>query len=411
MRSRSTCRQPAYRLILCGISMYVYHLGGDLNVRSSCGIGSRLWACLMCMGLFTCVYGFPLAHAQEPNTIQELSLDIDAPSDSSTTAASSDGLPSLDPEKSADAPSLAVMLVQVDKSQRLSEPPLGYHDLLKKGRAAYNDGDYDAARSLFVEAIQVAPWMAEPYKNLARTLFYLSQFLASSVYYHYYTTSSYGLVLETNDRDAIIHEESMAQSRITHAESMDLPVVKHHRDTLEKALQNEGSGKSAEQARTAYLGLIRAGYAAPDLLTIQNKLSNTLAAAIATELAAPIGRPTRPLTLSDIDRIQTWLHDLKALARAEHQIKWAERRQSALNVIHAATIGNAQAALDHLEEAQTRNPDLPQLVWYGVQAYLLLGRPKDAAALARSKKANKSRELQRINKDWETVLGSSLRGA
>ncbi len=148
-----------------------------------------------------------------------------------------------------------------------------FDEALLDGRQLYNAGDFEEARDAFVEAVQVLPTEAAPYRNLARTYNHLGRFDEATEYYDIYLR----LAPDADDVETIAAERRGAVQRASD-EPWRLPA--DQRMAL-RALQREiadGRGLTGEDggAWGLYQTLLELGYAHPDLGELRADLEDKL---------------------------------------------------------------------------------------------------------------------------------------
>lgn len=150
-------------------------------------------------------------------------------------------------------------------------------------RALYNAGDYPNAIPLAVEAIQLAPHRADYYLGLARALFWGEQYETAVFYYDVYLTHfGPGLPASTaaaNRPDRVRQErESANQGRPNPAAPVAPPATQDEARTLLDARLVDGVivNERGGGAWAIYQGLLRSGYARPDLPALRAQLAQAL---------------------------------------------------------------------------------------------------------------------------------------
>ncbi len=255
-------------------------------------------------------------------------------------------------------------------------PKVDFASVFKKANAAYNGGEYAEAIRGYRVAVALEPARAETYRNMARAYFWLGQYAAAVAYYDMFLT-------EFPDRAAdeqIQRERKLAASRAI--EPWTTPA--DQRAALGK-LQRElsrGAGLLADGSGswTAYEGLLRTGYAHPNLIRLRARVADALLREHDDALAQ---RPSEPAPLLDLEAWALQRARLEAASEIadEPRTRDAIARRGRLHV--AATqllLGRYVEAAAAAEAAAEANPDMLFAQWFLVTALMHANRPTDALA-------------------------------
>lgn len=256
-------------------------------------------------------------------------------------------------------------------------PWIEAHNLaMLRGRDAYNSDDLEEARKAFIAAIQAAPESPAPYRNLARTLYWLEDFSAATAHYAHY------LELADNPDDAAtIEQESRTAARQANAD-FELPAdqrmaLRSLRRELDqgRAITTGGGG-----AFGLYLTLLRMGYATPNLLILRRELEENLSDEFEARLEVTAG--FIPIMSSEDWLLQQERIDaIEALTRSTARLGWIEKRRLLVDALDALLSGRYGDAATTARQAAHQNPDLPYLRWYEVVALEQSRQPAEALAV------------------------------
>lgn len=254
-------------------------------------------------------------------------------------------------------------------------PTDDYAAVIKRANTAYNDGDYDQAVDAFREAIQARPEKAVPYRNLARTYFWKSDYAAAVAYYDMYLR----LATEADDRKQVQSERRLAASRAgekvwTTPEAQRMALA-----ALEDKLENgpaytQGGGG----AWGLYETLLRTGYAQPELARVRRTLVKKLLDEYEGLLVPAADQPTPRLDLQDwqveLDRLQA----ARELSDDEVVHAMIDRRESVAKAGLALLNGQFEDAASLAETAAEQNPDMAFVPWFRILALVELGENQQA---------------------------------
>jgi tetratricopeptide (TPR) repeat protein len=247
---------------------------------------------------------------------------------------------------------------------------------VKRGNAAYNDGDYDTARRAYVDAIQASPSKAAAYRNLARTYFWEDRYGAAAAYYDHYLR----LAPDAEDIDKVKAERRLAAERARDTVYTVSDVQRRALEALQKELESGRAYTSGGGgAWGLYETLLRTGYAEPQLAQLRARLSRR----ILDEFDATIVPKSNQLTPRlDLDDWQLQAERLSAARSIADDPALAEILKTRSTVVEAAIAmltGQWADAAKLARLARTSNPDLGFLAWF--EASSLIGAKKYDEAL------------------------------
>ena len=154
-----------------------------------------------------------------------------------------------------------------------SEPALADRtdELFEQGNEAFNDGDYERAKWLYIRAIQYDPIRPIPYLYLADTYYVLSDYDMAVIQYDFYL----GLASEDQNLERAKARRGGANKQRTDPQAA-LQLVSSQADPLAalQALLQTGPFLTSEGggAWALYVTLLRSGYASPKLIDLQELL-------------------------------------------------------------------------------------------------------------------------------------------
>ncbi len=245
--------------------------------------------------------------------------------------------------------------------------PESYSTTMKAANAAYNNGDYKQAANRYLEAIQAAPRRAEPYRNLARSYFWLGKYAAAVTYYDFYVQ----LAPDSEDVNQIQSERRLAASR----SGDDIYTMPESQQMARRALEQQlDSGRAYTSggggAWGLYNSLIRTNYARPDLANFQRRLVRKLLEEFDGMLVPESGQPVPRLDLEgwqlQLDRLQA----ARQLTGDEGLIDIVDSRSAVAEAGIALLTGNRGEAVALINGAMQKNPDLTFLHWFQVIALI-----------------------------------------
>jgi len=251
-----------------------------------------------------------------------------------------------------------------------------YDSAIRQGNVAYNAGEYAAAQSHYIKAIQAEPTRAIGYRNLARAYFWTDQYGAAAHYYEHYLKLA---PAEATDLEVIRGERKLAVTRAGE-NIFRLPEnVRLARQALETEL---GSGRAYTEsgggAWGLYETLLRTGYAEPDLIQVRTTLGRRLMDEF-DGLLLPAGQDILPVASFEAWQVQSQrLVALRRIQRDPAVLELINRRSTVVECALAMLSGQIDQSVDLARLARTSNPDLRFLTWYEIVALTRANRHEEA---------------------------------
>ncbi|TXD35842.1 hypothetical protein FRC98_14295 [Lujinxingia vulgaris] len=250
-----------------------------------------------------------------------------------------------------------------------------YDAILAQGTEAYNGGDYEGARQRFVEAAQVLPQRPEAYRNLARANFWMERYAEATHHYDHYLR----LAPEAADAEQIRSERRMAANQAG-GEGYVVPGSQRQAlEALEREL-NRGQALTASGggAYGLYRTVLRMGYAAPELGSVQARLAQRLLDEHDARLLGEASGLVPTLTAADWAVQRERLQLASELSGDALLTDMVERRLMVVEAAEALVDGRYERAIRRAGEAAEANPDLRFVGWYRVAALAAGGQPAEA---------------------------------
>ncbi|TXC75963.1 hypothetical protein FRC91_10725 [Bradymonadales bacterium TMQ1] len=250
-----------------------------------------------------------------------------------------------------------------------------YEAILAQGTSAYNGGDYETARQRFIEAVQVLAERAEAYRNLARANFWMERYAEATHHYDHYLR----LAPQASDSEQIRSERRMAATQAG-GEGYVVPGSQRQAlDALEREL-NRGQALTASGggAYGLYRTVLRMGYAAPELGSVQARLAQRLLDEHDARLLGQASGLVPTLTQADWAVQRERLQLASELAMDELVADMVERRLMVVEAAEALVDGRYERAARRAGEAAEANPDLRFVGFYRVAALAAGAQPAEA---------------------------------
>lgn len=243
-----------------------------------------------------------------------------------------------------------------------------------EGRKAYNSEDWERAETAFVEAIQVLPERAAPYRNLARVYNFMGRYRGATEYYDRYLR----MAPEADDAAQIRQERRGTMSR---AGDDPFRPPADQRIAL-RSLRREldaGRGLTADGggAWGLFQSLLDTGYAAQDIRELRHRLETK----IGGEFEQQWVRHDQFLPLLDREQWKLQKERLDALARSTRNGQTLAVIEARRSVVHAALAlldGEFEETLSHVDDVVDGDDELSFARWYGIVALAELGRVEEA---------------------------------
>ncbi len=274
---------------------------------------------------------------------------------------------------------LVLLVVAIGHSTQLraqeGSEDAGYSKVLKEANAAYNEGKYDAAEDGYVRAVQARPEEAVPYRNLARTYFWQSDYAPAVAYYDIYMRQA----SDADDIEQVRAERKLASSRAG-GEPWAMPESQH---MALQALEEQLEGGSAYTsggggAWGLYQTLLRTGFAQPELARLRRQMVSRLLGEFEGQLVTATDQPTPRLELEDWQLQQERLDAAKSASSDPAVMEALERRSLIPEAATALLNGRYERAVTLAGEAAEKNPDMPFIRWFEVSALVEAEQPERA---------------------------------
>lgn len=251
-----------------------------------------------------------------------------------------------------------------------------YERAIQSGNTAYNAGDYKAAQTQYVLAVQADPTRAVAYRNLARAFFWQDQYSAASHFYEHYLKLA---PPEAVDLEQVRGERKLAATRAGDAIYRIPENALLARQALETELQSgraytEGGGG----AWGLYETLLRTSYADPDLIQLRTTLGRRLLDEF-DALLLPTANDLLPVASFEAWQVQAQrLVALRRIQQSPTMLEMINRRSTVVEAALALLGGQIDGAVDLARLARGNNPDLKFLPWYEIIALTRANRHEEA---------------------------------
>lgn len=249
-----------------------------------------------------------------------------------------------------------------------------FDTFLQQGNKAYNDEKYERAVELYVEAIQLLPMRAEPYKNMARAYFWNGQYNAALAYYDTYLTT----FPEASDREQIERERRLTSDRTS--KPWSLPEAQRAAmRSLEAALAGEEMyARGGAGAWQSYQALLRTDYAQPALAKLRARLFANLLREHDAMLATGVGQTAPELSEQDWALQQERMTAARKLAMYEEDLEQIDRREKIHKAAQALLLARYEEAAALSEQAIAANPEALYVRWFFITALMRANKAKQA---------------------------------
>lgn len=270
---------------------------------------------------------------------------------------------------------------------------------LKRGNAAYNAGDYPTAIQAYIEAIQAAPALGDAYRNLARALFWHSDYPAALEFYDRYLRLPPGPDFDRVKAERRLAAERAGERLYTVPEPQKLALAALERELDAGRAYTVGGGG----AWGMYETLLRTGYADPHLVNLRQRLARRLLDEFDAYLVPRAGQLTPRL---DLDGWQLQAERLAAAQSVADDPALAEilaKRESVVEAAIALLTSQWQEAANLARLGRTANPDLDFVLWFELSA--LIGAESYDAALTTLQEADAELgEPNSARRDYAAVM-------
>ncbi len=261
-----------------------------------------------------------------------------------------------------------------------------YEESIRRANREYNAGRYNKSLKEYRNSIQADPTKAEPYRNLARSYFWLENYVAAVAYYDFY------LEVDSSAEDflQIRKERNLANTRAgTSVYRRTKPQEKIYQ-SLKKGLKSGQAFSEKGGAFRVFQSLLETGFAEPVLIEIKAELSRRLIDEFDAEIL-PKKDEVLPIISAESWNIQSRrLEAIKKVTNDEVTLGIVKRRTKIILTMDAILSGDSGLAATLGSEALRENPDLKFLSWFVASSLLADGRVdlalKEISVLARSSK-------------------------
>ena len=253
-------------------------------------------------------------------------------------------------------------------------PEEAFVEALERANAAYNGGSYDQALQGYIQAVQIDPRQAEPYRNMARAYFWQGDYDAALAYYDTYLVN----FPQVSDADQIQRERRLASERAstpwTLPEGQRVAMRALESGIEQGQIYTRGGGG----AWKAYQSLLRTGYAQPGLLRLRERLVRRLLEEFDGLLESPPGQPSPSLSLEAWELQRERIEAASRLALDQARRDEIARRELIVQAALALMMSRFEDAASRAEAAAAQNPERLFLRWFHVTALLRANHPEQA---------------------------------
>lgn len=253
-----------------------------------------------------------------------------------------------------------------------------YEAALRQGNTVYNSGDYEGAVDAYTSAIQVGPQKATAYRNLARALFWSSQYAAAAQAYDHYLR----LAPNAEDIEQVKAERRLAAERAGDAVYTLPEPQRLALEALERELESGHAYTSGGGGAWAlYETLLRTGYAEPGLAQVRSRLARRMLDEFDAHVTPTANQLTPRLDL------EGWQLQAERLTAAQtvaddpvlHEV--LKRRSSVVEAAISMLTSQWSDAASLARLARVSNPDLDFLVWFEATSLIHAERYDEALTL------------------------------
>ena len=246
-----------------------------------------------------------------------------------------------------------------------------WREALKRGNDAYNDEAYARARGAYTQAIQIEPLRPEPYRNMARALFWEADYDASLAYYDTYLLT-FPLV---EDADQIRKERLLASERARTPWKLPQAQRDAMRALEDRLEQGPIYAKGGGGAWQSYQSLLRTGYAQPGLAKLRARLTKELLGEFdeLLDLEAS-GRLAPSLGIEQWELQQERLEAAGMVAIEQAQREGVSGRELIVEAALDVLYERLDRAIESTARAIEAHPDALFLRWFRVSAMMLASR-------------------------------------
>jgi tetratricopeptide (TPR) repeat protein len=229
----------------------------------------------------------------------------------------------------------------------------GWAELVQRANAAYNEGKYDQASALYVQAIQLDPRGPDAYRNYARALFWSGDYPAALAYYDLYLVT----FPQAPDVEQLRKERKLTSARTS--EPWKLPAAQAAAYVALKAdlVTARGYSRGGGGAWKTYQTLLATGYAHPELIGLQRELAQKLLDEHDALCASTAEAPIPALDLDGWALQRERLDAARRVADAE-QAALIARRLLISQAAEQMLLGRYEQAAKQAAEAADANPDI-----------------------------------------------------
>ncbi len=234
-------------------------------------------------------------------------------------------------------------------------------DYFEQGNSLYNQKKYAEATSAYRHAIQAQPIsLPKAYLNCARAYSMLKDYSTSFQYYQFYEDVS------DTGSDKKVKAEAKAVEKKAKGES-------YYRDAAQTTVLNQI--ETAISEKTPFLTkqgngilayydvLTRAGFAEPELYTLQRQIVKGMTTELMLDVTPPPGQPLPNLDRTGWEFIHTKINKLRQFVDVQPDNKLLEAVEVLATAWETYYRGDYSAAMDAFDTACAYEPALPAAYW------------------------------------------------
>ncbi len=261
-----------------------------------------------------------------------------------------------------------------------------YDASMAKANREYNAGKYQNSAKAYRSAIQADPTRGEPYRNLARSYFWVENYSSAVAFYDFY------LQVNRSAKDIlqIRKERNLANERAGKSIYRRTKSERKVYQSLKKQLQSGSVFSNKGGAFGMYETLLKTGFAEPALIEIKAQLSQRLLNEFDAEILPKKGEILPLISLESWKAQSQRLEAIKKITNDELTLGIVNRRTKIVLAIDFILSGKFEKAATVSAEALRENPDLKFLSWFVAASLLENGKVdlalKQISILARSAK-------------------------
>lgn len=235
-------------------------------------------------------------------------------------------------------------------------------ELFLQGNSLYNQKKYEEAAASYIRAIQIQP-IGQPkaYLNCARAYTMLKDYISARKYYEFY---------EAVDPEAASERKVKAEYKAVERKAKGKTDVSNASHTT---ILNEINGlfsshgpyltRQGNGALAYYDVLIRAGYAEPELYSIQKKIISGMTTELEMDITPPPGQPLPNLDRTGWEFIHTKIVKMHQFADVQPDSRYLSAVESLASAWEAFYRGDYTEAKKAFDTACKYRPELPAAYW------------------------------------------------